>query len=289
MRPRRSVLYLPGSNLRAIEKAKTLDADAIILDLEDSVAPEEKAAARDQVCDAVKSGGFGFREVIIRINGWTTPYGRDDFAKALSAGPDAILVPKIDAAFDLAALRDFAAGHDAMNIALWAMIETPLAIMNLNAIGAAAKADVLPLTCFVLGTNDLVKATGVRTNTDRTALLAWLSMTVIAAKAYGLDVIDGVYNDLGNEQGLRQECEQGRLLGMTGKTLIHPNQIAPANAAFAPSEAEVEDARTIAGLFDLPENAGKGVVRHNGRMVERLHAEMAKRTLMIADAMRSNR
>ncbi len=283
MRPRRSVLYMPGSNGRALEKAKTLPADALILDLEDAVAPDAKDMARAQVCAAVKAGGFGRREVVIRINAFATPYGAEDFAAALEAKPDAILLPKVEMPGDLEHARKSA--PTGCKIPLWAMIETPLAILNLKDIGRAAASAELPLTCFVLGTNDLVKATRVQPGLDRLPLIAWLSLSVATARAYGLTVVDGVYNAISDDAGFRSECEQGRALGMDGKTLIHPNQIAPCNATFSPSAEEVASARKIVEAFALPENQGKGAISLDGRMVELLHAEIARQTLSVAEAM----
>ena len=282
MRPRRSVLYMPGSNARALEKAKTLPADALILDLEDAVAPGAKELARKQVCEAVKAGGFGPREVTIRVNGLKTPYGAADFAAALDAAPDAILLPKVETPDDLDQARNEAPAGT--QIPLWAMIETPLAILNLKKICQAAAARDLPLTCFILGTNDLIKATRVRPQADRTPLLAWLSMTVAAGRAFGITVVDGVYNALSDEAGFRAECVQGRALGMDGKTLIHPNQIAVCNDVFSPSADEVAAAKKIVEAFDLPENKGKGAISLDGRMVELLHAGIARETLAIAEA-----
>jgi citrate lyase subunit beta / citryl-CoA lyase len=282
MRPRRSVLYMPGSNARALEKAKTLPADALILDLEDAVAPDAKDVARRQVCDAVKAGGFGPRETVIRINGFATPYGPSDFAAAVEAKPDAILLPKVESASDLEHARKNAPSDS--TIALWAMIETPLAILNLKDIANAAASAELPLTCFVLGTNDLIKATRARPQADRQPLLAWLSLTVAAARAFGLTVVDGVYNTLADEAGFKAECIQGRALGMDGKTLIHPNQVPICNEVFSPSEEEVTAARKIVDAFALPENQGKGAISLDGRMVELLHAEIARQTLAMAEA-----
>lgn len=282
MRPRRSVLYMPGSNARALEKAKTLPADALILDLEDAVAPGAKDMARAQVCAAVKAGGFGPREVVIRINGFATPYGLADFAAALDAEPDAILIPKVETPEGLQHARKNA--PSGCKIVLWAMIETPLAIFNLKDIAQAAAAAELPLTCFVLGTNDLVKATRAQMQPDRLPVIAWLSLAVAAARAYGLTVLDGVYNSLSDEAGFRAECLQGRALGMDGKTLIHPNQIVACNEVFSPSAEEIAAARKIADAFALPENRGKGAISLDGRMVELLHAEIAHQTLAMAEA-----
>ncbi len=283
IRPRRSVLYMPGSNARALEKARTLPADAVILDLEDSVAPEAKETARAQVAAAVAAGGFGGREVVVRVNGLDSPWAEADIAAAAAAGPDAVLVPKVSgpqALERVALLLDAAGAPD--TLAVWAMIETPRAILDLDAI-AGAGGDTR-LACLVLGLNDLAKETRARFVPGRAPMLPWIVAALTAARAHGLDVIDGVYNRLDDADGFLAECEQGRDLGLDGKTLIHPGQIATANAVFAPSVAEVDEARTIAALFEHPDNAGKGAVAHNGRMVERLHADMARRVVALADA-----
>jgi citrate lyase subunit beta / citryl-CoA lyase len=285
IRPRRSVLYMPGSNARAIEKARSLPADAVILDLEDSVAPQGKPAARAQVAAAVKAGGFGAREVVVRINGLDTEWWFDDLDTITHARPDAILIPKVSSPsqFDDVIERMIAvgSGHE---VRLWAMMETPLAMLHADRIAAAALDPEIRLTAFVMGTNDLAKDTRARITPGRAALLPWLMTCVAAARAYGVEIIDGVYNDLGNAEGFAQECAQARDLGFDGKTLIHPNQIAPCNAAFSPAAAEVAQAKAIIAAFDLPENQGKGVVALDGRMVERLHADMARRTVAIAEA-----
>jgi len=277
IRPRRSVLYMPGSNARALEKARALAADALILDLEDAVAPDAKALAREQVAAAVKARGFGKREIAIRVNALSTPWGADDLKAALAAKPDAVLAPKISTARDVAEVE--ARMRDA-GVALWVMIETPLAILNLAPIAAAGGR----LACFVMGTNDLVKEFQGRHTPDRQNLSAALTLSVAAARAHGLAVLDGVYNDIRNASGFAEACAQGRAFGFDGKTLIHPSQIAPANAAFAPDAAEVEDARRIIAAFDAPENASKGAIALDGRMVERLHADIARRTVALADA-----
>lgn len=286
IRPRRSVLYMPGSNARAIEKARTLAADAVILDLEDSVAPEAKATARAQVAEAVKAGGFGAREVILRINALATPWGEDDLAAAAAAAPDAILVPKVSSAEDVFAVdRALAEFGASPAIALWAMIETPRAALDPLAVAAARRsAEGARLAAFVLGTNDLAKDTRVRLVPGRAPMLHWLADTVAAGHAFGLDVIDGVYNRLDDPEGFAAECRQGLELGMDGKTLIHPNQIEAANRTFSPDPEEVAFARTLVAAFALPENAGKGALSLGGRMVERLHAEMAARTVALAEA-----
>lgn len=285
IRPRRSVLYMPGSNARALEKAKTLPVDGVILDLEDSVAPDAKAGARDQVAAAVKAGGFGKREVFVRVNGVDTPWHADDLAAAAHAGPDAILIPKVSSPETLEMigrrLLDMNTPHKTR---VWAMIETPVALFNILAIAAAARDSETRLSGFVMGTNDIAKDTRARLVPGRAPMVAWLANCVAAAHIHGIDILDGVYNDIGNADGFFQECQQGVELGFDGKTLIHPNQIEPCNKTFSPSEEEVVQARKMIAAFDLPENKNKGVVSIDGRMVERLHAEMARRTVAIADA-----
>ena len=288
IRPRRSVLYMPGSNARALEKAKTLPADALILDLEDAVAPDAKAHARDQVCAAVKAGGYGKRELVIRINALDTPWGKDDLAAAVAAAPDAILLPKPGSGADIVAAAD-ALKSAPEKTRLWAMIETPFAILNVQDIAAASRLSGTRLACFVMGTNDLVKETRADLSASRRPALYWLSATVTAARAYGLDVLDGVYNNFKDADGFRRECVHGRALGFDGKTLIHPDQVAVANEIFAPPEADVAWARKIIAAFDQPENKGKGVVTVEGRMVELLHAEIGRRTVAIAEAIESMR
>jgi len=283
-RPRRSVLYMPGSNSKALAKAPTLVADALILDLEDSVAPDAKVAARAQVVEAAR-GDFGGREVVIRVNGPHTPWGPDDLAAAAAAGPDAILLPKVDGpgAVMVAArvLRESGAPE---RTRLWAMMETPNAILNAGQIAAVAADSASRLAVLVMGLNDLAKETRARLTPGRPTMTAWLANCAVAARAHGVDIIDGVYNDIKDLNGFRAECEQGRDMGLDGKTLIHPSQIDICNEVFAPTAAEVENARAIIDAFSLPENAGKGVIQLNGKMVELLHADMAKRTLAIAQA-----
>ena len=282
IRPRRSVLYMPGSNARAIEKARTLPVDAVILDLEDSVAPDAKASARAQVAEAVAAGGFGAREVVVRVNGLDTPWHVDDVTAAAHAAPDAILVPKISSPNELDAIgqRLFDLKTD-LRTRVWAMIETPLAIFNILALAAEAHDSETRLSAFVLGTNDLARETRARIVPGRTPMLPWLMSCVAAARIYGIDVLDGVYNDLGDSEGFARECAQGREMGFDGKTLIHPGQIAACNVAFSPSEDEVAQARKVIAAFALPENRDKGVVQLDGRMIERLHADIARRTLAI--------
>jgi citrate lyase subunit beta / citryl-CoA lyase len=285
IRPRRSVLYMPGSNARAIEKARTLPADAVILDLEDSVAPDAKAAARQQVMDAVTAGSLGAREVIVRINGLDTQWWLDDLNAVAKAKPDAVLVPKVSSPDHLEDVAERLVDISAdQKIRVWAMMETPLAMLNARDIAAAARDVETRLTAFVMGTNDLAKETRAKITPGRTAMLPWLMNCVAAARAFGLDIIDGVYNELADADGFARECSEAREMGFDGKTLIHPNQIAPCNAAFSPSAEEVAQAQKIIAAFDLPENRDKGVVQLEGRMVERLHAEMARRTVAIAQA-----
>ena len=284
IRPRRSVLYMPGSNARAVEKARELPADAVIFDLEDAVAPDAKAKARELIVEALKKGGFGSREVLVRINGLDTAWWGDDLAVA-AAGPDAVLVPKVSTPEELRQVAKHLTGVRAdAGVRIWVMMETPLAMLNARDIAAAARDRDTRLAGFVMGTNDLAKDTRARIVPGRAPMLPWLMNCVAAARAYGLDILDGVYNELGNAEGFAAECRQAHDLGFDGKTLIHPQQIAPCNAAFSPSEEEVAWARKIIAAFDQPENANKGVIQIDGRMVERLHADMARGTVAIADA-----
>lgn len=279
IRPRRSVLYMPGSNARALEKAATLPADALILDLEDAVAPEAKELARTQVCAAVKERRFGKREVIIRINGLDTPWGHDDMEAAIETGADAILVPKINGPDDIEHVEQHMEGPP-VSSALWVMIETPRAIFNVEAIAASGRR----LACLVMGTNDLVKEMRAQHTPGREALLASLTLSVLAARAYEVAVIDGVFNEIADGAGFEAVCKQGRALGFDGKTLIHPSQIEACNRIFAPDPVEVARARAVLAAFDMPENKGKGAISLDGRMVELLHAEIAKETVALADA-----
>jgi len=283
VRPRRSVLYMPGSNARALEKGRDLPADCLILDLEDAVAPEAKLQARDAVVKALQKG-FGEREVLVRINGLDTRWWVEDINAAAAARPDGVLVPKVSSPRQL---QDLAArlvdmGTDP-HVRVWAMMETPLAMLNVPDIAAAALDSETRLAGFVMGTNDLAKDTRAHLVSGRAPMVPWLMNCVAAARAYGLDILDGVYNDIGDADGFAAECRQARDFGFDGKTLIHPRQIEPCNAAFSPSAEEVETARKIIAAFDLPENENKGVLQVDGRMVERLHAEMARRTVTIAD------
>jgi citrate lyase subunit beta / citryl-CoA lyase len=271
------VLYMPGSNARALEKARALPADALILDLEDAVAPDAKEAARSQVAEAVKGRGFGKREVIVRINALATQWGEADLGAAAAARPDAILVPKVSSPDDLAQIEKKLGDSE---VRLWAMIESPLAILNLAPIAAHRRR----LSCFVVGTNDLVKEMHGRHIPDRANLAAALSLSVLAARGAGIAAIDGVFNDIDDSQGFVLTCQQARDFGFDGKTLIHPSQIEPCNRIFAPSEEEVEAARKLIAAFDLPENRARGAIRHEGKMVELLHADIARNTVALADA-----
>lgn len=278
-RPRRSVLYMPSSNERALEKAKTIPCDALILDLEDAVAPEAKPAARDAACAAVRSGAYGARELTIRVNGADTEWHHDDLAAACAAGPDAIVVPKVGSADAVLALVEAMAGHDAPeHTKLWAMIETPYAVLHAEEIASASDR----LTVLVMGTNDLVKELYAEHVPGRQPLLSGLALALLAARATGRAILDGVFNDVKDADGFLAECRQGRELGFDGKTLIHPGQVAGANEAFAPSEKAVEDARGVLQAWE--DGQGSGVVTYQGRMIENLHVESARRTLTMHEA-----
>lgn len=285
-RPRRSCLYMPGANAKALEKAKTLPADVLLLDLEDSVAPDAKEAAREQVASMVKAGGYGKREVIIRVNALTTPWGREDIVAAGGARPDGILAPKVESAEQVEALDDaMTEAGFSDDASLWVMIETPRAILNIGEIAAAAKAT--RLSAFVMGLNDLAKETRARAGSNRAAFFAPMSLAVTAARAEGLTAIDGVYNDIADSAGFETECRQGLDFGFDGKTLIHPSQVDVCNSIFAPTEEEIARASAVIAAFALPENAGKGVIKVDGRMTELLHLEEAKRVVAVADAIKA--
>ena len=284
IRPRRSVLAMPGSNARALEKARSLPADVILIDLEDGTAPEAKAAARAQVTAAVAARGFGRREVVVRINPPETEAGEADLVALAPAAPDAILVPKVRSSDTLIAvgsrLRRLGAP---LATRVWAMIETPLAVVNAADIAGAARDVDGRLAALVIGPNDLLKASRIRPP-GRTALIPWLMTVLAAARAYEIEAIDGVFTDLRDAAGFEAECVQGRDLGFDGKMLIHPSQIGPANAAFGPEAEEIAQARRLMDVFEAPENRDRGVVAVDGRMVERLHVEVARRTLALAEA-----
>jgi citrate lyase subunit beta/citryl-CoA lyase len=270
---------MPGANERALEKAKTLPADALILDLEDAVAPDAKAAARKRVCAAASSGEYGKREIAIRVNAADTEWHAEDVAAAVAAGPDAILVPKVNSAAAVLALE--ASISDAPSrTALWAMVETPEAMLNASAIASASER----LTVLVMGTNDLANELHAEHVPGRAPLLTGLSLCLLAARAAGKVILDGVYNDVKDMDGFESECLQGRQLGFDGKTLIHPSQLEPCNRIFAPSEAEVEKSRRIIEAFAQAQADGRGVVTVDGRMIENLHVRNAERILAMVSA-----
>jgi citrate lyase subunit beta/citryl-CoA lyase len=276
---------MPGANARALEKARDLPADTLILDLEDAVAPEAKVEARGAVAAALAAGGYGKRERVVRMNGLDSEWGRADLEMAVKSGAAAVLAPKVTGSRDIerldAALKTAGADED---FALWVMIETPLAVLNIRKIAAASTGSYL--TTFVMGTNDLAKEYRARITPDRLAFQTALQLSVAAARAYGLTAIDGVYNDIKNEEGFRNECEQGRDLGFDGKTLIHPSQLEDCNRIFAPSRHDVEQAQAVIEAFADPANAGKGVLKVNGRMTELLHLDEAKRMVAMDEAIR---
>ncbi|SFL53918.1 HpcH/HpaI aldolase/citrate lyase family protein [Methylobacterium pseudosasicola] len=284
IRPRRSVLAMPGSNARALEKARNLPADVILIDLEDGVAPERKDEARAAVAAAVAARGFGPREVVVRINPPETEAGEADLAALAGAGADAILVPKVRSSDALIAvgsrLRRLGAP---LATRIWAMIETPMAVVNAAEIAGAARDVDGRLAALVIGPNDLVTAARIRPP-GRAALRPWLMTVLAAARAYEIEAIDGVFSGLDDAAGFEAECREGRDLGFDGKMLIHPSQIEPANAAFGPGEAEIAEARRVVAAFAAPENQAHGVIALDGRMVERLHVEAARRILALAEA-----
>lgn len=281
VRPRRSALYMPASNARAVEKARTLACDVVILDLEDAVAPEAKEAARAAAAAAVKAGGFGRREVVIRVNGLSTPWGFDDLAAAAEAGPDAVLVPKIGSVADVE--RYDRALVDALaRTRLWAMIETCPAMFELEAIAAAAERT--RLSAFVMGINDLAKEMRARQTPDRAAFVPFLAMAVAAARAHGLVALDGVHNEIDDLAALETSCRQGAAFGFDGRTLIHPSHLDVCNRAFAPPPEEVAWAAAVVEAFGRPENEGRGALRVEGRLAERLHLAEAHRLLEMAAA-----
>lgn len=285
IRPRRSVLYMPGANERALEKAKGLPADALILDLEDAVAPDAKAEARARVCDLVAQGAYGAKEVAIRANGLDTEWHAADLAAIAAAGPAAVVVPKVNSVADVHAIEEGlekGGAPDATKI--WAMVETPVAMLHAEAIAAASER----LTVLVMGTNDLAKELHAEHVPGRQPLLTGLGLCVLAARATGKVILDGVYNDVKNAEGFAAECLQGRQMGFDGKTLIHPSQIEPCNDTWAPSAEAVEDARALIATFEEAMAEGKGVVTHNGRMVENLHVETARRVLAVAEAIEAS-
>jgi citrate lyase subunit beta/citryl-CoA lyase len=284
-RPRRSLLFMPGSNARALEKARTLAADGLILDLEDAVAPDAKSLARDQIAQSVAARGFGKREVLIRVNSLDSPWWLDDLNMAAATRPDGILVPKVSTVEDLKLVADRLTEANAdPAIKVWAMIETARAILDADKLAAQARDPAMRLAGFVFGPNDIARETRIRMVPGRATMLPIITHCVLAAHAHGLEMLDGPYGDIGNMDGLKQECAQSLDLGFDGKTLIHPSHLPICNAAFTPPADEVTNARKIVAAFDLPENASRGAIQLDGRMVERLHAEIARRTIAISDA-----
>ena len=282
--PRRSVLYMPGANERALEKARGLDADSLILDLEDAVAADAKEEARKRVCAAVSSGIYGDREVTIRVNGVDTEWHEPDLRAAAKAGPSAVLVPKVNSAREVHNIeRALELGGAPEHTKIWAMVETPMAMLRAEEIASASAR----LTVLVMGTNDLAKELHAEFVPGRAPLLGGLSLCLLAARATGKVILDGVYNDVKDLEGFEAECLQGRQFGFDGKTLIHPSQIEPCNRVFAPSEDEVTSARTIIDAFEQAKVEGKGVVTVEGRMIENLHVENALRVLALHEAIKT--
>src|SRR6195256_1173489 len=285
VRPRRSLLFMPGSNARALEKARNLPADGIILDLEDAVAPDAKAMAREQIAQAVAARGFGKREVLIRINALDSPWWIDDITMAGKARPDGILVPKISSVEDLSAIADRLSDIGAdMSIKVWAMIETARGVLHAEELAASSRDSEIRLAGFAFGPHEISRGTRIRMQPGRAAMIPMITHCILATRMHGLEILDGPYSDFSNVDGFGQECTQGRDLGFDGKTLIHPGQIEACNAIFTPAAEEVAQARKIIAAFERPENASRGAIQLDGRMVERLHADMAKRTIAIADA-----
>lgn len=281
IRPRRSVLYMPGSNARALEKAKTLPADAFIFNLEDAVSPTAKDTARDQVVQAVQSKAYGGRGITVRVNGPGTPWHEQDLLAVARAAPDAILIPKVSSPEMILQIEErLGAVAEARDVRLWAMMETPSAVLNAARIASASPR----LQVLVLGTNDLARELRVGPTADRSPLLTALQMCVLAGRAAGLDVVDGVYNDIADAEGFVRECEQGRRLGFDGKTLVHPSQVEPCNRAYSPSADETAYARRILEAFEAARAEGRFVITVDGKMVEELHLENARRSLQLADA-----
>ena len=283
VRPRRSVLYMPGANTRALDKARTLPADALIFDLEDAVAPEAKEAARTNVVLAAESRAYGKREIVIRCNGLGTPWGEADIAAIAQSGADAILVPKVESATQVThvvSLLDTAGAPTTM--AVWAMMETPKGILRAEEIAGSHPR----LGLFVMGTNDLVKDMRARHTPMRLPMITAIGIGMLAARAHGLAILDGVYNDIQDTAGFRAVCQQGLEMGFDGKTLIHPSQVEPCNEIFAPSAAELEMAGKIVAAFKAAQAEGKGVVTVDGRMIENLHVEQAERALALASAIK---
>ena len=284
--PRRSVLYMPGANTRALEKARTLPADALIFDLEDAVAPDAKEAARANVVAAAKSKSYGKREIAIRCNGLATQWGKADVTAIATSGADAIVVPKVESAGDVAAMVDLLAASGApKSMAIWAMMETPKGFLRAEEVAVSHER----LQLLIMGTNDLVKDMRARHTPMRLPMVTALGLGMLAARAYGLTILDGVYNDIQDAEGFKAVCQQGLEMGFDGKTLIHPSQVEPCNDVFAPGAAELEMAGKIVAAFKTAQAEGKGVVTVDGRMIENLHVEQAERALALAAAIKELR
>ncbi|GAB4360225.1 MAG: CoA ester lyase [Kiloniellaceae bacterium] len=282
-RPRRSVLYMPGSNARALEKGRSLPADGLILDLEDAVAPDAKETARRQIVEALQQGGYGKREIAVRVNPLDSPWGKDDVTAMATSGADAILLPKVETAamiHELEKLMDAAGAPKSMGIQC--MMETPLGMLNAKEVAGASKR----ITCLVMGTSDLVKDLQAAHTPERLPVLTSLGLCVLAARAYGIAITDGVYLDLSDDEGFAAHCRQGKELGFDGKTLIHPKTIAKANEVFAPSAEEIDWSHKIIAAHAQATAEGKGVVVVDGKLIENLHVENAKRLVALADAIR---
>ncbi len=280
-RPRRSVLYMPGSNVRALEKAKTLAADGLILDLEDAVAPDAKQQARKQVCEAVQGGGYGMRELIIRVNGLATPWGYDDIAAASRSGCDAVLLPKVESADAIRHMEAIMRANGAPDeMAIWAMMETPRSVLASEQIAASTPR----MECLVMGTSDLAKELDCAHTRERLPFITSLGICLLAARAYGLAILDGVYLDLKDDAGFEFACLQGAEMGFDGKTLIHPNQLAVCNKVFTPRPEDVEWSRRIIAAHAEAAARGEGVAVVDGKLIENLHVESAKRLVQMWDA-----
>lgn len=285
----RSVLYMPASNARVLAKGVSLPADAIILDLEDSVAGDSKALARQQAVAALSSQDYGYRVRVLRINAGDTPWYIDDVAAVLAASPDAVLLPKVESEQDIVALSAaLDEVDDTARIAIWAMMESPMAVINAARI-AATSITCPRLKALLIGNNDMARAAGMPVMSDRTYLIPWLMTIVAAGRAHGLAVFDGVYNNFADTSGFSTECEQGVAMGMTGKTLIHPSQISIANKVFSPSALDITHAQSVVDAFSQPENSASGVLQINGRMIERLHLSMARQLLARVDRLSQRR
>lgn len=279
-RPRRSVLYMPAANERALEKAKDIQADALIFDLEDAVAPDSKEIAREQACAAAASSEYGNRELTIRCNGLDTPWGKDDLLAAAAAGPAAVVIPKVDGSSYLDEISELLnQGGAPSSTLIWAMVETPIGILHVEEIARHERMSVM-----VMGTNDMAKELRASITADRQALLPYLAMCLLSARAAGVAILDGVYNDIKDESGFKDVCVQGAEMGFDGKTLIHPNQVAPTNEIFSPSLDELDFHRRIIEEFEAAEKDGRGVLTVDGKMIENLHVDEARRALAVADA-----